>query len=227
MEQMKVSLILPVLNEALNLEIILPQIPSNLFDEIIVVDGGSNDNSIEVVKKIIADPIIINQKETGKGNAMKLGAMKATGEFLIFIDADGSMNLEEASSFIDEYKKGYEFVKGSRSKGNSFDFSQIRFIGNTILTKITNLLYRTDYTDITYGYFGISKKFFELASPKEDKFTFDVEICILAKKYSIKSIEIPSIEYERIHGVSNLNSIKDGLHILWVIIINKFKKLKN
>jgi len=93
----KVSLIIPTLDEADNLKLVLPTIPS-IIDELIIVDGGSTDGTIEVVQELWPTARIIVDQQPGKGYALRRGFEAATGDILVMMDADGSMDALSAGT---------------------------------------------------------------------------------------------------------------------------------
>lgn len=141
------------------------------------------------------------------------------------MDADGSMHPSEIRLIIRAFQSGYDFVKGTRNAygGKSYDITPFRDFGNNFFTYLTNALYNTSYTDLCYGYFGIKRSYFIQMNSKEKHFGIEAEVAIKAAKLNFPSIEYPSIEYPRLHGSSNLNSIKDGWSILLTILKNRIR----
>jgi glycosyltransferase involved in cell wall biosynthesis len=84
----RVSVVIPAMNEARNLEVILPQLPP--VDEVVLVDGESVDDTVEVARRLVPDIKIVNQTRRGKGNALACGFEQSTGDILVMFDADGS-----------------------------------------------------------------------------------------------------------------------------------------
>ena len=107
------SLIIPAKNEAKNLPYVLPLIPDEM-DEVIVVDGESTDGTLEVARELRPDVRIVNQTGKGKGNALRAGFEAARGDIIVMIDADGSTDPREIPIFISALMAGADFVKGSR-----------------------------------------------------------------------------------------------------------------
>src|ERR1700678_1101351 len=107
----RVSLILPALNEAEGLEVVLPRIP-DLVDDVIVVNGPSTDAPVGVVRRLRPDALIVQQQGRGKGNALKSGIAVADGDIIVTMDSDGSMRPEDIPAFIDRLHRGADFVKG-------------------------------------------------------------------------------------------------------------------
>src|SRR5947209_17144764 len=108
-----VSIVIPTLNEAENLPHILPDLP-DIVSEVLLVDGGSKDNTIVVAKKLRPDIHIIRQTGKGKGNALMEGFAASTGDIIVMMDADGSNDPHEIALFVDALMNGADFAKGSR-----------------------------------------------------------------------------------------------------------------
>ena len=123
----QVSIIIPTLNEAANLPFVLPRIPVSV-GEILVVDGHSTDNTVEVAHKLHPKVHVLFQKGKGKGNALNCGYDHAKGDIIITLDADGFMRPEEMPRFLAPLCDGYDFAKGSRFKGDggSLDMNKHR-----------------------------------------------------------------------------------------------------
>ena len=148
-----VSVVIPAKNEAKNLPHVLAGLPHGLH-ELILVDGKSTDDTAEVARRHRPDVIVIGQTRKGKGNALACGFARATGDFIVMLDADGSTDPGGDPRFVDALRQGADFAKGSRFMpgAGSSDISRMRQAGNYWLNKIVNLLYGTRYTDLCYGY---------------------------------------------------------------------------
>ena len=219
----KISLVLPVKNEEKNIPFIVENKYLDLVDEIIVIDGNSDDNTIKVVEELMPKANIFLQKSVGKGAAM-MEAMKYTdSDYLIFIDGDASMDLRELPAFILKIEENYDMIKGTRFAygGGSSDLSPIRMFGNLLFTVITNLLYRQSFTDLCYGYVAIKRNMLRKISIKENGFGIETELAIKVAKSGGKIVEVGSFEAKRRYRKSNLRTIMDGWVILKTIIKNK------
>jgi len=221
----RVSIVVPARNEARNLEVVLPMLPAEA--EIIVVDGHSVDGSAEVVARVRPDARFVQQTRRGKGNALVVGFAEATGDIIVMFDADGSADVTEIDRFVAALAAGADFAKGSRvlAGGGSVDITPIRDWGNRFLTLLTNLAFRTKYTDLCYGYNAFwADVLDELELPLPHPVSgdmqwgdgFEIETLINCRVATAKLAvtEVPSIELERLHGASNLHAVKDGLRVL-------------
>src|SRR5690242_15735310 len=117
-----VSVVIPALNEERNLPHVFAKLPA-LVTEVIVVDGGSVDRTVEVARELRSDVVIVQQTRTGKGNALACGFAACTGDIIVMIDADGSTDPAEIPLFVEQLVNGADFVKGSRfdKGGHSHD----------------------------------------------------------------------------------------------------------
>src|SRR4051794_12742150 len=148
----RISIVVPALNEASNLAVVLPQLPQ--VHEVILVDGGSVDGTIATARRVMPDIITVLQARRGKGNALAAGFARVTGDIVVMFDADGSADPAEISRFVEGLKEGADFAKGSRFArgGGSADITSIRRSGNAVLNGIFNLAFGSRYTDLCYGY---------------------------------------------------------------------------
>src|SRR4051794_26153384 len=148
----RVSVVIPALNEARNLPYVLKEIPSYVY-EVILVDGGSVDETVAVAYETWPGIRVVQQSRAGKGNALAAGFAACRGEYIVMMDADGSMDPTEMSRFIDALDAGADYAKGSRfiTGGGSDDITPLRRWGNRMLNDLTNVLFGTPYSDLCYG----------------------------------------------------------------------------
>src|SRR3954468_244073 len=109
----RVSVVIPTYNEARNLPHVFALIPDDVH-EVIVVDGRSVDDTIEVARSLRPDVRVVLQNRVGKGNAMACGFAAATGDVLVMLDADGSADPREIPRFVGALVEGADFAKGTR-----------------------------------------------------------------------------------------------------------------
>ena len=96
-----VSLIIPALNEAANIEWVLRRIRNGVADEVLLVDGLSLDDTVAIAKATMAEIVMVHEQKPGKGAALRAGFAAATGDIIVMLDADGSMDPAEISMFTD------------------------------------------------------------------------------------------------------------------------------
>ena len=208
----KVSLVIPTMNEAANIPHVFPKIP-DVVDEVVIVDS-STDNTVDVIRRYRPDAKIIREEPRGKGSALKTGFKHATGDLIVMMDADGSMDPGEIPIFLEPVMNGHDVAKGSRILGGSEDFTLTRRFGNWCFVTIVNLLYKTDYTDLCYGYRAFKREALNKLDTESTGFDVETEQSILMKKIGLKVCEVPSYERNRCNGESNLNTFRDGFLIL-------------
>jgi len=221
-EAPRVTVVVPAKNEAANLVHVLPRLPE--VYEVIVVDGGSNDATIEVARELIPGVRILHQPRRGKGDALTCGFRSARGEIIVMLDADGSARPEEIPRFVEALLAGADFAKGSRflTGGGSADITRLRSLGNKILTGTVNFLFGSRYSDLCYGYNAFWAWTLDELALDADGFEIETQLNVRAVKAGLAVVEVPSYEDERIHGVSNLNAGRDGMRVLRTILHERF-----
>lgn len=217
-----ITVIIPTLNEEENIEEVILGLKQMGYTNILVVDARSTDRTVEIAQKLGAR--IIFQNGNGKGDALRHAFFKENNncDVIVIMDADGSMDPREIPSFLEALESGADVVKGSRflSYAYSKDMTLIRKIGNRLLLFAVNLLHSTKYTDLCYGFGAFTTESIKRLYPhlKSKNFEIEAEVFIKAKKLGLKIVEVPSIEYERKNGNSNLDSFRDGFSILKTIL---------
>lgn len=223
----RVSLVVPAMNEAANLPKMFENIPEDIY-EIVLVDGNSTDGTAEVALSLRDNVRVVNQERPGKGNALICGFNACRGDVVVMIDADCSMDAAEIPLFVDALVDGADFVKGSRymEGGGSTDLTPIRSTGNLALRSMVNVLHGTDYSELCYGYMAFWRWTLPHLDLDCDGFEIETLMSIRARTAGLTVAEVPSMEYDRLHGASNLHAIRDGLRILRVITGEKLKRRK-
>ena len=223
----RVTVIVPAMNEAKNLPHVAAQMPKGI-DEIVFVDGNSVDDTVEVATMLWPDATVITQTRKGKGNALACGFEAATGDIIVMIDADGSTNPGEIPLFVQALVDGADFAKGSRfiAGGGSSDITKLRRLGNYGLNSLVNILFRTHFTDLCYGYNAFWRNALDVmqlpdtgiaAAQWGDGFEIEMLINVRVAAAGLGIAEVGSFEADRIHGVSNLNAFSDGMRVLRII----------
>jgi glycosyltransferase involved in cell wall biosynthesis len=218
-----VSVVIPTLNEAENLRWLLPRLTG--IDEVVIVDGNSTDGTAEVARLLRPDAVIISEPPSGKGTAMRTGMAAASCDVIIMVDADGSMDPAEFDSFVALIRRGFDFVKGSRYAcgGGSDDLTGLRRAGNRCLTKLANLLYRTHWSDLCYGFVALRRPVVDRLRLTSTGFEIETEMCVNAVRAGLRMAEVVSHESDRRFGVSNLNTFRDGWRVLKTMVRLRFQ----
>ena len=232
----KVSVVVPARNEARNLPLVLGAIPKTVH-EVILVDGHSTDDSVAVSQQAWPGIKVVTQTRKGKGNALACGFAAVTGDIIVMLDADGSADPGEIPAFVAALIEGADFAKGTRFArgGSSHDITRFRWLGNAGLNGLVNVLFRTRYTDLCYGYnafwsaivptLELPPVYQEGLGPTDmiwgDGFEIETLINVRVAAAKAKIAEVGSVELERIHGASNLNAISDGLRVLRTIMYER------
>ncbi len=218
---MKVSLIIPTLNEADCIAKTLSEIPSEVVDEVIVVDGHSQDGTAEIVRQ--RGYKVILQKSKGYGAAFAEGVETASGDIIVLMDADGSHNPADIIKLVEKVNEGYDYVMAIRYApgSRSHDDTRIRHIGNMFFTFLVNLIYKIYIADALYLFTAVRKDKFHLIAPKSLGFEYCVEILIRAHQQGMRICQVPSVERKRVAGKSKVNAFLDGWKILKTILTTK------
>jgi glycosyltransferase involved in cell wall biosynthesis len=215
----RVSLVIPARNEARNLPWVLEQIPDGV-DEVLLIDGESTDATLLMAQDVLPGIRIVAQSGPGKGNALRTGFEAATGEYIVMMDADGSMSPQEIPHFVHFLRNGFDFVKGSRfmAGGGSLDITPFRRAGNSALLQVVNRMYGYQLTDLCYGFCAFRRCFLEHLDLQSTGFEIESEMIVRALQAGLRIAEVPSLELPRRSGHSNLNAIRDGRRVLNTII---------
>src|SRR3954454_20982656 len=221
-----VSVVIPTLNEELNLPHVFAALPAGLH-EVIVVDGGSVDNTVAAARRLWPDVVVVRQTRTGKGNALASGFAACTGDAIVMIDADGSTDPAEITKFVETLIGGADFAKGSRfgKGGHSKDITPLRRVGNEGLNLVVNTLFKTRFTDLCYGYNAFWRRVVpvmdlpstELSARPDGKklwadgFEIEPLINIRVASSGMRVEEVSRMQHLRMRRTSNLNTFRDGM----------------
>lgn len=224
------TVVLPTFNEAKNVGHVLSSLPEGI-DEVILVDGRSTDGTVEAAKEARSDIKVVFQTRRGKGNAMVAGFYTASGDRIVAIDADGSMEPAEIPRFLQAMDEGAHYVRGSRfvGDGGSTDITPVRYAGNHALNFLANAICGTRFSDLCYGYVAFRRSVLDLMRFPDpfdehlgnvwgDGFEIETLMAIRAAKAGLTIAEVPSFEAIRLNGVSNLHTFRDGARCLKTLV---------
>jgi glycosyltransferase involved in cell wall biosynthesis len=220
----RVSVVVPALDEAENLQYVLPRMPSWVH-EVILVDDHCTDDTVAVARRLMPSiRVVSNERAAGKGNALRAGFEVVTGDVIVQIDADGSEAPEEMPAFVGTLLAGADFAKGSRfiPGGGTSDMTFLRKAGNQVFVLLVRALFRVRFTDLCYGYNAFRVDVLPRLDLDAEGFEVEAMLSLRAHKAGLHIREVPSYEADRIHGVGRLVTFPDGWRVLKTIVAEKW-----
>lgn len=213
---MDVSIIIPAKNEGNNLAILLPDIRKLHPDaELIVVNDGSTDNTIEIVEKNKCR--CINHKHSlGNGAAVKAGARAASGKTLVFMDGDGQHQPEDIQRLLDHKNEGFDMVIGARTAKSQASVG--RLVGNHLFNRFASMMTGRVIKDLTSGFRAVdAKKFrkFLYLLPNGFSYPTTITMAFFRSGYQVDYLPITALQRT---GKSNISLFKDGVRFILIIM---------
>ena len=215
----RISVILPARNEAQALHGLLPalrQAVSSLADgvELIVVDDGSDDATARLAQEAGA-VVVRHPYAMGNGAAIKSGARRATGEILVFMDADGQHDPADIPRLLHEIEQGYDMAIGARSRRGQASFW--RHLGNWVYNRLASLITARPILDLTSGFRACrAERFREFLALLPNGFSYPTTITMAFLRSGYPVTFIPIEVAERV-GRSHLRPWRDGIRFLLII----------
>jgi glycosyltransferase involved in cell wall biosynthesis len=215
---MSTAIIILTLDEIDGVRAIIPKLNKDWAEEIIFVDGGSKDGTIEEAKKMGFK--VIHQTNKGEGNACRIGVEKTNSDYIMFFSPDGNDEPESILKLIKKIEEGYDIVHISRfgKASDSEDAGIIDNFGNRMFTFLVNVFFGGSYTDALNGFRIIKRDV--MLKLKTDAQYLDIEqqICIRVAKKCYKVFEIEGREPNRIGGQRKMKRIPTGVSLSTQII---------
>jgi glycosyltransferase involved in cell wall biosynthesis len=214
---------MPVLNEIVGLKEILPQIDRSLFHEILVIDGGSTDGTVQFCEE--EGVKVLRQPKKGIPDAEDHAYHNTTGDIIILFTPDGNSLPELLPELCTKMRAGYDMVIVSRYKegAESLDDGLLTAFGNKLFTWLVNKLFKANYSDVLVGFRGYQRSAIEkmmLYNSTQEHWLrkrffymngWELGSAIRAAMLGLKVAEIPGSEPARLGGQSKLSIIKNGL----------------
>ncbi|MEI6515199.1 MAG: glycosyltransferase family 2 protein [bacterium] len=225
---MKLSIVIPVYNEAATILEILKLVSSieiGLDKELVMVDDCSTDGTRDVLRKVAADHpdwrVLFHDVNRGKGAALRTGFAAATGDFVLIQDADLEYDPREYPLLLRPLLENRaDVVFGSRFLGGGPHRVCYfwHYLGNKFLTTFSNMLTNLNLTDMEVCYKVFRREILQKLSLKEDRFGFEVEITAKVARAKCRIYEVPISYYGRSYEEGKKITWKDGFQALWCII---------
>lgn len=227
---MKISLLIPTLNEINGMKEVMPRVKKEWVAQIIVVDGGSTDGTVEYARQ--NGCLVISQKKKGIRNAYMEILEHIIGDVVITFSPDGNCIPEIIPILVEKMREGYDMVIASRyAKGaKSYDDDFLTAFGNWFFTSLVNLLYHAHYTDVMGIYRAYKKRLiYDLGLDKDDGYvmaerifktniSWEPLLSVRAAKRRLRVLDIPADEPARIGGERKLQVFKWGAAYLFQIV---------
>jgi glycosyltransferase involved in cell wall biosynthesis len=195
-------------------------------DEVFVIDGHSKDRTREIATEHGARVEFDGGK--GKGEALRLALERATGDIVVFIDADGSHDPRDIPALVAPIRAGTaDMVIGSRGKGGSDELHGtieqfIRYVGSQLIMLAINYRWQVRLTDSQNGFRAIRRDVALSLGLTSDLTTIEQEMLMRALKHGCRVVEVASHEFERRWGVSKVNVWQLWWAYIWSLIRNIF-----
>lgn len=223
---MLISIVLPAKNESAAIGQTVEKIKQlSIHHEIIVVNDGSTDNTREVAEQAGAK-VVTHPYSKGNGAAIKTGARTATGDVIVFMDADGQHDPQDIPRLIAKIEEGYDLVVGARQKGSQASVG--RGIANTLYNNIASYMTEHNVEDLTSGLRAVrAEKFREFLYLLPNGFSYPTTSTMAFFRAGYSVTYVPIHAAKRI-GQSHIHPIKDGIRFFLIIfkIATLFSPLK-
>jgi len=222
MKRPRVTLFMPTLNEVVGLRALLPRINKSWIDEVIIIDGGSTDGTLEELRKWGYEAI----PQVGKGltPAWNTGFARSTGDIFILFTPDGNCIPELIPVLIDKVNEGYDIVCASRylPPAQSHDDGFITALGNKIFTTAIRILFGSKFTDTLGGFRAYRRDAIlamNLHRQHEESWvrrryqlinTWEIGSAIRSAKLKLRMLDIAGDEPSRLGGKSKLSVVRNG-----------------
>ena len=211
------SVVIPARNEAEALSTTLPRLIETLPNaEIVIIDDGSSDNTAEICSKFNVR-LIRHAYPKGNGAAIKTGARAASGQVLVFMDADGQHRPEDIPALIDKFSENYDMVIGARQSGSHAGAH--RAVANDLFSRFATWMVQQPVEDLTSGFRIVkASKFRKFLYLLPNGFSYPTTITMAFFRAGFSVAYAPIHAPKRTSGKSHIRPIRDGVRFLLIII---------
>ena len=195
------------------------------FSEVIIVDDGSKDSSLEIMRRLARlQDTVLTKENGGKGSAVRMGYAHAKGKYVIVQDADLEYDPEDIPGLLKfAEENGHKAVYGSRRLKKQKQFTHLlTFIGGSMLTYIYNILYFKKLTDQPTCYKMVRNDVLKTLPLKENDFRYDPEITVFLAHKKINIAEYPISYHPRSYKEGKKICWKDWFKWVWVLLKMRF-----
>ena len=222
------SVVIPAYNERTTIEEIVRRVLAvPLRIELIVVDDGSSDGTGEILDRLERELhfTLLRQPNAGKGAALRRGFAAATGDIAVIQDADLEYSPEEFPQLIDLIVQGRaDVVYGSRFLGRHRVFLFSHYLGNRVLTLVTNVLYNTMLSDMETCYKVMKTEVLRSMTLRSNGFGIEPELTAKIFKRGYRVYEVPITYDGRGYDEGKKIGWRDGVVALWVLLRYRFSE---
>ena len=206
------------LDEIDGVSAIMPKVKKEWADQIVLVDGGSTDGTIEKAKELGFE--VIHQKNKGEGNACRVGTDATESDFVMFFSPDGNDVPTDIPKLIQKTKEGFDVVHISRfgKESISEDANWLERFGNNMFTFLVNSFFGGTYTDALNGFRIIKRKLWDELKTDAQFLNIEQQTCIRLAKRKIPIYEIEGMEPKRIGGERKMRPLTTGAQLSYQII---------
>ncbi len=225
---MKLSVVIPVFNEAHNIREIINRVQNQkLASEIVIVDDGSKDGTRDILKELDGKDevrVILHEINQGKGAAVVTGMRAAKGDILLIQDADLEYDPRDYPQLLQPIHEGLaDVVYGSRFLGAAHRVTMFwHLIANRLLTFMTNILYNTILTDMETGYKVFRREVIEGMNIHSKRFDFEPEFTAKIHKRHYRIFEVPITFNPRDYSQGKKIKLYDAFAAVWTLLKYRF-----
>jgi glycosyltransferase involved in cell wall biosynthesis len=198
--------------------------------ELIVVDDGSTDDTALIAEKISDPRLVVHRlaNNMGKGYALRCAAGLATGTHILPFDADLEYSADDIPRLIDPViKRDYDVVYGARVFGLNTVFQSYRYAaGNRILTRIANVLFDANISDLHTCLKLVSVPLFRQLALNESRFGLDTELTATLLRLGVRPFEVPVSYYSRSHAQGKKIGWRDAFACVAILVKVRFRRQK-
>src|SRR6056297_1082726 len=212
--QSSVCVLVPTLNEAATIGEIVSRFRDRGYENVLVIDGGSSDDTREIARERGARVVV--QSGEGKGQAIREAMGHVEVPYVLMLDGDGTYDPADAERMLNPLAAGYEHVIGDRFADIDPDaMTQFNEVGNRLINRSFTTIHGAAYADILSGYRAFSVDSFERCSPSADGFTIETELAVECVKQGIDTTVVPiSYGARPDDSETNLRPVRDGGRII-------------